>query len=498
MRPYAVLLCTIAVVNVELMNINAEWCNYTNVNDVSNVHNASTVLIANVSSADLCQAHAIAKSAPAYTWHDGTVERYAFACVLRVDGVWAPVAQTHHYSGLQVNANTPCPPPPSPPTPPPTPNKPKCSLNGELNASGGCVCDAGWIGANCGQLNLDPAPTLSQQVTPNAAMTLNNTVANSTWGISVVGFVDGAYHGYMTEIANACELGDYGTASQVIHMSAPSPLGPWTRVGVALAGFAHNPQAFLAPNGSVVLFHIGAELPPGCLLNCTTGAGPRPPSCPALTHDISVAVADSVNGPFRRFPYFLQRKLTNPSAMLLENGTVVLVGRRATLSQQPTYIGNIDHIEGPWTAVNTVVIGAGAIFEEDPFLYKGARGYHMLTHREVQSVEPIKSIELKDSGLTDGIGVPPITPAMCGGGHLFSPDLLTWWYGEDVYGQADTSVAQCMITFSPNIRTKLTSRQRPTVFEDVKNGARYLYNGASVNISEYSHSFTLVQQIKLS
>lgn len=105
------------------------------------------------------------------------------------------------------------------------------------------------------------------------------------------------------------------------------------RVGVALAGFAHNPQAVLAPNGSILLFHIGSALPAGCLNNCT-GAGvpdpvnndeqsssskntslvlrtsrlnPRPEqvappdSCPRLPHGTSVAIADSPAGPWTRF-----------------------------------------------------------------------------------------------------------------------------------------------------------------------------------------------------
>ena len=56
-------------------------------------------------------------------------------------------------------------------------------------------------------------------------------------------------------------------------MTARSPLGPWQRVGIALAGFAHNPQAVMAPNGSVLLFHIGKELPAGCLKDCgSTGS----------------------------------------------------------------------------------------------------------------------------------------------------------------------------------------------------------------------------------
>ena len=66
----------------------------------------------------------------------------------------------------------------------------------------------------------------------------------------------------MTEIANGCPLGDYSQASQIAHMTAPSPLGPWSRRGIALAGFAHNPQAVVAPNGSVLLFHSECPFQP--------------------------------------------------------------------------------------------------------------------------------------------------------------------------------------------------------------------------------------------
>ena len=139
----------------------------------------------------------------------------------------------------------------------------------------------------------------------------------------------GWYHGYMTEIANSCPLGDYGSASQIVHMTATHPLGPWTRQGVALAGFAHNPQAVVSPNGSILLFHIGKELAPGCLKNCTTGrvkrcsgacerslhslrgsdwAGDGADSdirCTPMSHATSVAVADSFDGPWTRYPYIL-------------------------------------------------------------------------------------------------------------------------------------------------------------------------------------------------
>ena len=54
-----------------------------------------------------------------------------------------------------------------------------------------------------------------------------------------------------------------------------------------------NPQAVVAPNGSILLFHIGKELPEGCVKNCSKDATERGPlNCPETPHGASVAVAN--------------------------------------------------------------------------------------------------------------------------------------------------------------------------------------------------------------
>lgn len=93
---------------------------------------------------------------------------------------------------------------------------------------------------------------------------------------------------------------------------------------------------------------------------------------------------------------------------------------------------------------------------------------------------------------------PPLGPWLCGGGHIFSENLNDWFFGENVYGGSPAASAQCNITLEPSIHIALTSRQRATVFEDRPSGRRFLYTGASVNQSEYIHSFTLVQEISTS
>ena len=82
---------------------------------------------------------------------------------------------------------------------------------------------------------------------------------------------------------------------------------------------AHNPQAVMAPNGSILLFHIGKELEANCLKNCAADTPASPGAqCPRLSHAASVAVADSFDGPWTRYPYILGSSPTNPAPFICE------------------------------------------------------------------------------------------------------------------------------------------------------------------------------------
>ena len=518
-----------------------QWFAFPGINAVSGVHNSSVKRVNSIKTEALCMAAADAHNATIYTWHDATTGSYAHACILRTDSVWSVDTQLHHFSGIKAGTRPLGPhPKPPPPTPAPPMAAPPCSLNGALQGLGGgvapsspgtgtCACDPGWVGPTCGQLDLLPAMPLAQQVTPSAALALDNAEANATWGMSVIGPVQGVYHGYMTEIANECMLGEYGEASQVVHMAAASPLGPWRRVGVALAGFAHNPQAHLTPNGSVVLFHIGADEGLECLADCrgTPPAGanphpskPRPPHCTHLPHAASVAFAHSPFGPFKRYPYpFGTGASTNPTAVLLPNDTIIVALRRATSATQPLAIGHVDNLAGPWRRIDGTVhataAGSPHMYEEDPFMYRTARGWHMLTRRKVAPTPTpsgvVRGARLCPRACTTPTGCFSPCPdasdpdGLCGGGHLYSLDLNNWFFGEAVYSHSPAADAQCNVALrSPGSAARFedtgtrmmrfTSRQRPTLFTD-QDGSRYLFNGASVNRTMYYHSFTFVQQI---
>jgi len=91
--------------------------------------------------------------------------------------------------------------------------------------------------------------------------------------------------------------------------------------------------------------------------------------------------------------------------------------------------------------------------------------------------------------------------ALCGGGHLYSSDLLTWYFGENIYGDKGTAGEQCGLVIEADggglKKVQLSARQRPTVFMDGPGGPRYLFNGASAGATTmYYHSFTMVQRIR--
>ena len=52
----------------------------------------------------------------------------------------------------------------------------------------------------------------------------------------------GLYHGFVSEFANGCKLGSWGTNSYVNHVVAEKPTGPWRQGGVAIPMWSHNPK----------------------------------------------------------------------------------------------------------------------------------------------------------------------------------------------------------------------------------------------------------------
>ena len=113
-----------------------------------------------------------------------------------------------------------------------------CQLNGAcVPGSGACMCHAGWTGADCGLLDLQPSastdfPGLAYGKPPSSSSDGGSGGGGlATWGGSVV--VDPKdpkkFHLFAAEMSLGCGLNSWYRNSVIVHATAPSPLGPFVR-----------------------------------------------------------------------------------------------------------------------------------------------------------------------------------------------------------------------------------------------------------------------------
>jgi hypothetical protein len=173
-----------------------------------------------------------------------------------------------------------------------------CSLNG-VCTGGACVCDAGWTTLPHGVKNsmlpgcgyLDFLAANYTACGPACAFHggVNDNQSTSSWGGSVIELnsSNGTSEFWMfaAEFANHCDLGAWGTNSRVVAAVSRTPTGPFIRQNVAIPTFAHNPEVVRAPDGTLILYTLGAGTPNGPLQNCS-GDGSR-----------AAAAAGALSGP---------------------------------------------------------------------------------------------------------------------------------------------------------------------------------------------------------
>lgn len=130
--------------------------------------------------------------------------------------------------------------------------------------------------------------------------------------------------------------------------------------------------------------------------DCTAGNQPEPASnALAAAQRIGVAYRDVPQGPWVRLPSPIltvrggkwdSLRVSNPAALLFENGTVLLAYRgNGARGGGGIGIAKADHWAGPYTHV----LDRGPLFNgyaEDPTLFLGNRGIiHMIAHGELGS-----------------------------------------------------------------------------------------------------------------
>ena len=298
-----------------------------------------------------------------------------------------------------------------------------CSLNGACDAaSGACACDKGWAGATCDTLHLDP--------TAHVAYGYTNTSSVSSWGGGppVHDAATGKYHLFVSEIAAHCGMSTWARMSQSVHAVATAVEGPYARAAddnPIIPTVSHNTiYAYSAPDKTHLIYTIfEGTSPQSCnpYLACTSGTTPggeglHPPAgWPAANCTGGPGArgvlhySKSLDGPWTSagpitykysnpggVPRPPNAGTSNPAPYVFPNGTVLLLGRgkdsirnssgtfkqhNIFLYRAPSWNATYEWVpsDGVGGALN---VGAGndGPSTEDPVLYRGRRGFHIIFH----------------------------------------------------------------------------------------------------------------------
>eukprot|EP00040_Diaphanoeca_grandis_P018086 m.95065 g.95065 ORF g.95065 m.95065 type:complete len:403 (-) comp26784_c0_seq1:99-1307(-) len=315
-----------------------------------------------------------------------------------------------------------------------------CSLNGECSYSVSehipfCICDKGWKGIYCGILNLNMTAQVAYGFTP--------TSKTSSWGGGppVYDNATKKYHLFVSEIAGHCGMSTWSRMSQSVQAVSDNVEGPYTRVKTIIGTESHNTLYVYSPTDQLHLIYTIFEgiSPPSCnpYFQCTDGTTPgghglRPPAdwanitCKKGGYGI-IHYSKSLDGPWTDAGAITvdwgKKKPTwggtsNPAPIIFPNGTVLLIARGKDATTYPN--GTIDRLHNiflyradswnstyhfvPSDGVEGAINVGGPVPTEDPVLYKGRRGFHILFHSS-----------------------PDLT-------HAWSEDGLTWKWSPTIMG----------------------------------------------------------------
>ena len=195
----------------------------------------------------------------------------------------------------------------------------------------------------------------------------------------------------------------------IVRAEARSPLGPFTYKEIIVPAFSHNPTVRKGFDGAYYLYMIGDGTNPDPV-DCTNSSTPSKRSLRKREADgapfptsIHVTRAESIYGPwspvevinFTDTSEMLCGGHTNPSPHFNPDGSVYLAFQAGPCDNQYhgwalVGLAKADSWRGPFTLVspdpvtphNYSAIHPACVagVDEDPFLWRSARGFHIITH----------------------------------------------------------------------------------------------------------------------
>lgn len=111
-----------------------------------------------------------------------------------------------------------------------------------------CSCNPGWKGPDCGTLDLLPVSDNLEDSAAYGTFPSSTTTGLAAWGGSVLPDPSNGslYHGFFAEMALDCGLTAWYRNSMVVHATASTPTGPFTRQDLILNYFARGCPPLLA------------------------------------------------------------------------------------------------------------------------------------------------------------------------------------------------------------------------------------------------------------
>ena len=269
-----------------------------------------------------------------------------------------------------------------------------CSLLGECN-KGKCVCDPGWTGKKCGQVDLLPAQRYGGY--RNASL--------STWGGKAIK-VGHKWHMFASGMSHNCSLSNFATNSMTVHTISNKPGGPYSLADIPLPEFHHSTTVLEVNNSTLAIFTVGINTHGKNVHSCEHFGSNFDLNQTKRRNELGphdyVSVSISSSGPYGPWqehvifktnlsePYAWNCNYSNPSPIIFPNGTVLVMYRGVPCIKDPSCknetmdlcehqgIAMADSINGPFHDRQGKISELSG--NEDAVFFRTRRGYAALFH----------------------------------------------------------------------------------------------------------------------